>query len=145
MEKIVHSDLKGRLTDIILQTRHRSGLKAELPPLTWRLDVDQGQFLVPFLGPRCRIIKPNAQYRASEEKKTEVSGVVYNVQFIPIGFFRWAGIVFSHFVRLNMGRPHECKISNDPLLFMWPHFQFDLLLSACVWHSARRDQGGRQS
>ena len=43
-----------------------------------RLDVDQGQFLVPFLRPRCRIIKPNAQYRAPEEKKTEVSGVVYS-------------------------------------------------------------------
>ena len=31
-----------------------------------RLDVDQGPFLVPFLVPRCRSIKPNAQYRESE-------------------------------------------------------------------------------
>ena len=34
-----------------------------------RLDVDQGPFLVPFLAPRCRSIKLNAQYRALEEKK----------------------------------------------------------------------------
>ena len=74
---------------------------------TTRLDVDQGPFLVPFLIPRYRSIKPNAQYYESEcffqpfqmdveEKKTEVSGIVYNFEFIFMVFFAISHIFFRN-------------------------------------------------
>ena len=74
---------------------------------TTRLDIDQEPFLVPFLLPRYRSIKPNAQYYESEcffqpfqmdveEKKIEVSGIIYNFEFIFMAFFVISHIFFRN-------------------------------------------------